>query len=120
MAEASCHCGAVTLDVPAPTGALTDCNCSICRRLGALWAYYNTEDVTLTGGAKALVSYGWQNHAIAFHHCRICGCTTHYTSGGASAADRTAINARILDPQLIANLPIRHFDGADSWRYIDS
>ena len=45
MIEATCHCGAVRLKAPHPPQSVTDCNCSICRLLGVLWAYYNP-DVT--------------------------------------------------------------------------
>src|SRR5688572_27281889 len=33
MIRASCHCGAVTIDLAARPERLTSCNCSICRRL---------------------------------------------------------------------------------------
>ena len=38
MIEASCHCGAVRLEIDSPPDEVTDCHCSICRRYGALWA----------------------------------------------------------------------------------
>jgi len=37
----SCHCGAVVVNVARRPRQLTDCNCSICRRYGTLWAYYS-------------------------------------------------------------------------------
>ena len=40
MLTATCHCGAVRVDVPRKPRRLTSCNCSICRRYGTLWAYY--------------------------------------------------------------------------------
>ncbi len=119
MIEASCHCGAVRLTMPAPTQSLTSCNCSICRRLGALWAYYGAEDVTLISGSDALVSYSWQDRAIEFQHCGFCGCTTHYTTPGTASGRRTAVNARMVSPDHIADLPVRHFDGAVSWQFVD-
>lgn len=46
MIEASCHCGAVRLEIDSPPPAeVNDCRCSICRRYGALWAYYAPERV---------------------------------------------------------------------------
>jgi hypothetical protein len=32
MIEASCHCGAVRLEIDSPPAEVTDCHCSICRR----------------------------------------------------------------------------------------
>jgi hypothetical protein len=40
MLTASCHCGAVMVQVPRKPRSLTNCNCSMCRRYGVLWAYY--------------------------------------------------------------------------------
>ena len=40
MIDVACHCGAVRLTVPRAPVEVTECNCSICRRLGARWAYY--------------------------------------------------------------------------------
>ena len=40
MVESSCHCGAITLRIDTAPETVTDCNCSICRRYGVLWAYY--------------------------------------------------------------------------------
>ena len=39
MLIATCHCGAVRLQIPRKPRTLTDCNCSICRRYGTRWAY---------------------------------------------------------------------------------
>ena len=49
MLEGACHCGAVRFTIPAAPESVTDCNCSICRRLGTLWAYYSPTQVMLNG-----------------------------------------------------------------------
>jgi len=38
--QGSCHCGAVRLTLPAAPEKATSCNCSLCRRSGGIWAYY--------------------------------------------------------------------------------
>ena len=40
MIRASCHCGAVVMEADSQPRSVTACNCSICRRYAALWAYY--------------------------------------------------------------------------------
>ena len=49
--EGSCHCGAVsfTVDADTPVKAIS-CNCSHCRRRGALLAFYSPEEFTLESG----------------------------------------------------------------------
>ena len=37
--DGSCHCGAVRWRFEGAPESATSCNCSICRRHGALWAY---------------------------------------------------------------------------------
>jgi hypothetical protein len=110
MIEASCHCGGVRLRVPAAPDTITDCNCSICRRLGTLWAYYQTADVVF-GPPDATAIYMWGDRTLEIHRCKACGCTTHWQGVG-EFAHRVGINARLFDPEVLAALPIRRFDGA--------
>ena len=47
--KGGCHCGAVRFEVLAPDAIeAKDCNCSICRRTGALLAYYSPRQVRFT------------------------------------------------------------------------
>ncbi len=121
MTEAVCHCGAVRISVPAAPEQITDCNCSICRRLGAQWAYYSPSQVTIAG-ADAAAAYVRQDQPepghIAFHHCRTCGCPTHWTAVD-PGRDRMGVNARLMDPAVLAAARVRRLDGADTWEYLD-
>jgi hypothetical protein len=103
MVEAACHCGAVRLTAPQAPREVTACNCSICRRIGALWAYYERGEIGLNR---------------AFHRCRNCGCVTHWLSLN-GAYPRMAINARMMDCVDVDKVRIRRFDGAKSWTYVD-
>lgn len=118
MIEASCHCGRVRIEVEERPKQVTSCNCSICRRLGALWAYYRPEQVTITSGAGVTVPYVQGERTLAIHHCPTCGCVTHY-EGLAPDSDRMVVNARLMEPGEIAGVKVRHFDGASSWKYLD-
>ena len=80
MIEASCHCGAVRIDVEVPPAQLTSCNCSLCRRLGTLWAYYRPGQVRIAQGAGTTVPYIQGDRTLAVHHCPTCGCVTHWES----------------------------------------
>jgi hypothetical protein len=116
-AQGSCHCGAVTIAVAHPPTELTSCNCSICRRLGTLWAYYAPAEVQITG---ATATYAWGEKSIDFHHCATCGSTTHWSPRAGRAPGRMGINARLLSPEVVAAARIRRLDGAsDEWKYLD-
>src|SRR4051794_5294612 len=97
--QGSCHCSAVTIEVARAPAEVTSCNCSICRRLGTLWAYYKPTDVRVTG---ATATYCWGDKTIDFHRCAICGCATHWSPREGRNADRMGINARLLTPEVQA------------------
>ena len=115
MIEGSCHCGGVKLEVEAAPTELTSCNCSICRRLGALWCYYAPAQVRVIGNTGA---YRWGDKTIDIHHCATCGCTTHWSLVDPER-DRMGVNARLMDPAIVAAARVRRLDGADTWQYLD-
>ncbi|KAL1893590.1 hypothetical protein Sste5346_006421 [Sporothrix stenoceras] len=44
---ATCHCGNVRITVPGPPEFLNECLCTVCYKLGGVWAYYKTDQVTI-------------------------------------------------------------------------
>ncbi|MBU6445657.1 MAG: GFA family protein [Alphaproteobacteria bacterium] len=115
MIEASCHCGAVKIEVAHAPDTVTDCNCSICRRYGVLWGYYSPKDVRATGETDI---YMWGNRSIEFHRCKTCGCVTHEAPVD-KTRDRMGVNARLLPPEILAPARVRHLDGAVTEAYLD-
>jgi hypothetical protein len=118
--KGSCHCGAVQIEVPAAPEWVASCNCTICRRLGSLVAYYPDD-----GGARVegeTVPYIWGDRMIAMHHCPVCACFTDWRSTGESYG-KVGVNARLLDGFELRDgrwlfdgreLEVRYFDNADS------
>jgi len=113
MIESSCHCGAVKLEMPAAPESVTDCNCSICRRYGVLWAYYSPAHVRMVAGESTTDVYMWGDKSIAFHRCGTCGCVTHWAAIDKSL-DRMGVNARLMAPEILVGARCRRLDGADS------
>ena len=119
MIEASCHCGAITIRAARTPRTLTECNCSLCRRYGVLWAYYPAGDVQVRVARGSKSSYLWGPRSTRFVRCRHCGCVTHWEEVKKSPSARVGVNARNLDPQVLKRLRIRHLDGAATWKYLD-
>ena len=119
MIRASCHCGAVVIEAARAPKSVTACNCSICRRYGALWAYYTRAKARLVSGSEHVAAYLWGDKTIEFYHCRTCGTCTHYEALTKDPASRFAINGRCFAPEDLAPIRVRHFDGADTWKYLD-
>ena len=119
MLSASCHCGRIQIKVPAPSAFLIDCNCSICRRYGALWACYSLKQVEIIGHPEHSVAYLWGKQSIQTMHCAVCGCVTHWEALSNESDRKMAVNARNFEAGAWIDVPIRHFDGADSWTFLD-
>ena len=111
MITGSCHCGAVHIAVAEMPATVKSCNCSICRRLGTLWAYYRPDQVTLTHAPGATDAYIWGDKCLALCRCATCGCITHWEPIGSTPVDRMGVNARLLDID-IESMPVVKFDGA--------
>ena len=85
---------------------VASCNCSICRRTGALVAYYRPDEVRVDGETA---TYLTGDRFIRFHFCPTCHCHTHWSPNPealagdlpeevrAVLAERMGINARLLD-----------------------
>jgi hypothetical protein len=112
LIEASCHCGAVRFTVEAAPDELNDCQCSICRRLGALWAYYVPSQVRFAADSGPTDTYIWNERILAFHRCRTCGCVTHWSPYIDPAYPRMGVNGRLFPPQTVAAIRVYQSGGA--------
>ena len=119
MFPASCHCGAIKLEFDEKPQTLTECTCSICHRLGAQWAYFTRRQVRIGGSPEMKKAYLWGDRCIEFYHCRMCGCTTHYESVEKEGDSRVAINMRMTGREHTHGIPVRLFDGADTWEFLE-
>ncbi len=110
------------LELPRIPRTLTQCNCSICRRYGAIWAYFRRSSIRVRAARGALARYRWGNQIRSFIHCQKCGCVTHYEHRRRrpDGSDILAVNLRnVDDPELIARVPIKLLDGAGSWKFLE-
>jgi len=110
MIEGSCHCGAVRWRFDYIPESATTCNCTACRRYGALWAYdFDNEAVHVSGPTKAYV----RGDSLEFHFCPACGCVAYWRALAEDEHGRRRIagNLRLTEPEPIADIPIDHFDG---------
>jgi hypothetical protein len=113
-----CHCGAAHWTLAGDIGAATACNCTLCRRYGALWAYdYEGERIAIFGPTTTYTRPGKADPSLEMHFCPRCGCVMAWR-GLRLEADgrrRIAVNLRMAAPEAVAAQPIDHFDGLDSF-----
>jgi Transposase DDE domain len=70
MHKGSCHCGSVRLVLPSTPEVATDCNCSLCRRIGGPWVYFKFGTVEIEGHPEATAEYIWGDKTLRTIHCR--------------------------------------------------
>ena len=106
-----CHCGAVHWSFEGIPETATTCNCSICRRYGALWSYgFFNERIQVSGDTR---TYVWQRKSIEFHFCGRCGCVVYWRAAtlGADGRRHGAVNLRLAaEPAMVQAIALRHHD----------
>ncbi len=105
----SCHCGCVTFEVEAEIKSVTECNCSMCKRKGALYQKAEVEQFKITSGEDALTAYQFNTKTATHYFCRHCG--IHPFHRPRLAPERWTVNVRCLDDVDISALEIHLFDG---------
>lgn len=78
--RASCHCGAVVLELELPHGIVDPrrCDCSLCRRRGAIVASVPLAAITIIRGHDVLKVYKFNTLAAEHFFCSVCGIYTHH------------------------------------------
>jgi hypothetical protein len=78
--RASCHCGAVVLELDLPDGIVDPrrCDCSMCRRRGAVMAGVPLAGLKVVQGADVLSLYQFHTRVAKHYFCSRCGIYTHH------------------------------------------
>tara|TARA_B100001057_G_C22845791_1_gene948995 strand:- start:245 stop:607 length:363 start_codon:yes stop_codon:yes gene_type:complete len=80
MKKLNCHCGSVEaeINIKANLEKILRCNCSICKRKGAIMAMVKNEDFEIVKGAEKLSLYQFHTKVAKHYFCSICGIYTHH------------------------------------------
>ncbi|WP_204243989.1 GFA family protein [Vibrio galatheae] len=95
--KGSCHCGAVVFELDLPNGIEKPrrCDCSICRRKGAIVASVTLEGIRILQGAEHLKLYQFNTNTAKHYFCSNCGIYTHHQRR--SAPDEYGFNVGCLE-----------------------
>ena len=76
----TCHCGAVEAKINFPDNLekILRCNCSLCKRKGAVMSMVKNEDFKITKGIDKLKLYQFHTKVAKHYFCSICGIYTHH------------------------------------------
>jgi hypothetical protein len=78
--KGTCHCKSVEFEVELKNGLeeVRRCNCSLCRRKGAVMASVPVEKLKITRGEESLSLYQWNSKTAKHFFCKHCGIYTHH------------------------------------------
>lgn len=114
MLRGTCHCGAAHWTLEGDPGSITACNCTLCRRYGALWAYdFENERIRIAGPLSSYTRSGPDTSSLEILFCPTCAGIVAWR-GLRLEEDgrrRIAVNVRLAEPEAVADLVIDHFDG---------
>lgn len=104
--RATCHCGAVELQVRLSDGfnTIRRCDCSFCRRRQAAAVSAPLDGVKVVKGAENLTLYQFGTHTAKHYFCKTCGIYTHHqrrsnpNEFGVNAANIDGVNPRDFEP----------------------
>ena len=80
MKKLTCHCGQVEVEINL-IGSLEKvikCNCSICKRKGAIMSMVKNENFKITKGKGNLKLYQFHTKVAKHYFCSNCGIYTHH------------------------------------------
>ncbi|QNL18935.1 hypothetical protein HXX25_05985 [Hyphobacterium sp. CCMP332] len=84
-----------------------------------MWGRTDHEHTDIEYGTGNVTRYVHGDKTLAFISCGVCGCTTHWESLDHIRPRQLKLNFATADAAIPDSIPVRLFDGADSWDYLD-
>lgn len=106
----SCHCGKVRFEVDADLDHVRVCDCSICRRRGALIHRVEENCLRLLTPLEGLSLYQWHTRTARDYFCPTCGILPFRRPR--TATDKWGVNVRCLEGVDLNAIPIKYVHGS--------
>ena len=108
--KGSCHCGKVRFEVDADLDHVRVCDCSICRRRGALNHRVEEQDFRLLTPVEELSLYQWHTKTAKDYFCPDCGILSFRRPR--TAPHLWTVNVRCLEGVELSSVPIKYVYGS--------
>ena len=108
--QGSCHCGRVRFEVDADLDHVRVCDCSICRKRGALIHRVPPSALRLLTPIEDMSLYEWHTKVAKDYFCPTCGILPFRRPR--TAEDVVGINVRCLDGVDLDSLPRKQIYGS--------
>ena len=117
----SCHCGKIRFEVDADLDHVRVCDCSVCRRRGALIHRIEKDRLRLLVPWETMSLYQWGSRTAKDYFCPECGIlpfrrpsdpTAQELIDGTEPFDGWGVNVRCLDGVDLQTIPIKQIFGS--------
>jgi hypothetical protein len=109
MLKLSCLCGQIRIEIQKRPDFINECNCTLCSKSGARWAYFHPSEVSVEGMTKGYSREDKDDPAAELRFCPNCGSTTHFTLKFGNI--QLGVNVRLADERDLAEIELRYPDG---------
>lgn len=106
----SCHCGCIRFEVDADIDHVRVCDCSICRRRGALLHRVNEGDLRVITPIEDLSLYQWNTKTAKDYFCPTCGILPFRRPR--TAPEKWSVNVRCLEGVDLDAIPVKYVHGS--------
>jgi len=115
MLKLSCLCGQLRVETFKRPDFIHECNCALCSKSGARWAYFHPSEVSVEGTASGYSREDKDDPGALLQFCAKCGVTTHFVLTASAAAKHgnslMGVNMRLADEGDLAGVELRYPDG---------
>jgi hypothetical protein len=108
--QGSCHCGKIKFEVDADLDHVRVCDCSICRKRGALIHRVAPDSFRLLTPIEELSLYEWHTKVAKDWFCPDCGILPFRRPR--TSEDIIGINVRCLDGVDFSAIPVKQIYGS--------
>ena len=109
--KGACACGRVVVSVPRAPDYINFCNCSLCRRTGGAWGYYDRDEVGVNGELRDFVRSDLDETFLSTQFCPMCGTAVRWVPLPTYDSRRVGVNVRLFDPEELIGIECRFPDG---------
>ncbi len=105
--KGSCHCGQVKFEVHGEPRGARRCDCSLCRRKGAIMLTADEASFHVVAGEDNLSMYQWNTRQARHYFCKTCGIYTHNWRRSAPEYGYNSGCLENLDLSTLTDVPTR-------------
>lgn len=106
----SCHCGDVRFEVDLDLDHVRECDCSLCRKRGALNHRVHPSDLRIETPLEEMTLYQWHTRTAKDYFCPRCGMLPFRRPR--TAPQLWTINVRCLDGVDLDSIPVEKVHGS--------